>query len=316
MSAFFYRIDNNQRKREKHMAGSIIKTGFIGTGVMGGNMALNLLKGGYEVGVYNRTKKKASDLIESGALWFNSVPETAKWADAVITIVGYPSDVEQVYFGGNGLIANMRKGGYLIDMTTSKPSLAARIYDKAKERGVNALDAPVSGGDVGAKNATLTIMAGGDKEAFEAVRPVLEKMGKSVFLMGGAGSGQYTKLCNQIAVAANIMGVCESLACAEKAGLDPAAVISCISGGAAGSWQLTGNGPKMIAGDYSPGFYIKHFVKDIAIALEEAEALGVSAHVLKLAKSLYGQLVNAGDDCLGTQALYKLYTERILIMRG
>jgi 3-hydroxyisobutyrate dehydrogenase len=310
MSAFFYKIEAvfKVNSREGYMADSIKKIGFIGTGVMGGSMALNLLKGGYEVGAYNRTKEKASGLIENGALWLNTVPETAEWADSVITMVGYPVDVEHVYFGENGLIENMRKGGYLIDMTTSKPSLAGKIYEEAKIRGVNALDAPVSGGDVGAKNATLTIMAGGDREAFETVRPVLEKIGKSVSLMGGAGAGQYTKLCNQIAVAANIMGVCESLAYAEKAGLDPAAVISCISGGAAGSWQLTGNGPKIIKGDYNPGFYIKHFVKDIAIALEEAETLGVSVHVLKLAKSLYGKLIDKGEGGLGTQALYKLYT--------
>lgn len=285
------------------------RIGFIGTGVMGASMAMNLIMGGYDLAVYNRTKEKAMRLLVSGAVWKGSVKEIAEWADAVITIVGYPSDVEKVYFGEGGLINNMRKGGYLIDMTTSKPSLAGKIYEEAKAKGINALDAPVSGGDVGARNATLTIMVGGDGEAFEKIKPVFEKMGKSVSLMGGAGAGQHTKMCNQIAVAANIVGVCESLAYAKKAGLDPEKVLACISGGAANSWQLTGNGPKMLNGDFQPGFYIKHFVKDIGIALEEAETLGLSANVLSMAKSLYGRMIEQGDGDLGTQALYKLYTE-------
>lgn len=286
------------------------KIGFIGTGVMGTGMALNLIKGGHTVAVYNRTKGKASPLIEKGAIWMDSVSDLAKWADTVITIVGYPKDVEGVYFGDSGLINNAKRGSCLIDMTTSKPSLAQTIYKEAKKRGIKALDAPVSGGDVGARNATLTVMVGGDKEVFEENLPIFKLMGSNVTYMGGAGFGQHTKLCNQIAVAANIMGVCELLAYADKAGLNKDSVIKCISAGAASSWQLTGNGERILKGDFMPGFYIKHFVKDMSIALEEAGKLNVPTPVLKLAKSLYDMLVNDGLEDLGTQALYKLYQIR------
>lgn len=286
---------------------SLNKIGFIGTGVMGSSMALNLMKGGYTLAVYNRTKSKAQPLIEKGALWMDTVAELAKWADIIITIVGYPKDVEEVYFGDNGIINNARKGSFLIDMTTSKPSLARKIYNEAKVKGLYALDAPVSGGDVGARDGTLTIMVGGDKEAFDRMVPVFSLLGSTVTLMGGAGFGQHTKMCNQISIAATIMGVCEAISYAKKAGLDPEKVIECISPGAAGSRQLTLYGTRMLKGDFAPGFYIKHFIKDMSIAIEESEAMGLKTPALKLAKSLYDKLAADGCADLGTQALIKLY---------
>jgi len=291
------------------MQDSINKIGFVGTGVMGTSMALNLMKGGYTLAVYNRTKSKAQSLIEKGAIWMETVAELAKWADVIITIVGYPKDVEEVYLGDNGIINNARKGSFLIDMTTSKPSLARKIYNEAKARGLYALDAPVSGGDVGARDATLTIMVGGDKEAFDMMVPVFSLMGSTVTHMGEAGFGQHTKMSNQIAIAATIMGVCEAITYAKNAGLDPEKVINCISPGAAGSRQLTLYGMRMLKGDFAPGFYIKHFIKDMAIAIEESEAMGIKTPALKLAKSLYDKLAKEGCGDLGTQALIKLYTE-------
>lgn len=287
------------------------KIGFIGTGVMGSSMACNILKGGFPVAVYNRTKEKAAPVLNNGAIWKDSAAEITQWADIIITMVGYPKDVEEVYFGGNGILNNAGAGKYLIDMTTSKPSLAQKIFTAAKEKGLYAMDAPVSGGDIGAKNAALTIMAGGEEKAFNDLLPVFELMGSNVTLLGGAGLGQHTKMCNQIAIAANIMGACESLIYAAKAGLNPQKVLECISKGAAASWQLAGLGPKMINGDYTPGFYIKHFQKDLAIALEEAEAMKLSTPALKLAKSLYDILVQDGQENLGTQALFGLYLRQI-----
>jgi 3-hydroxyisobutyrate dehydrogenase len=291
------------------MNSNIEKIGFIGTGVMGASMAINLINGGYTVAVYNRAKEKALPVIKKGAIWMDTVSKIAKWADVVITMVGYPKDVEEVYFGDNGIINNARKGCYIVDMTTSKPSLAQRIYKEAKEKGIHAIDAPVSGGDVGAKNGTLAIMAGGDEEAFNTLKPIFSLLGKSLNYMGGPGFGQHTKMCNQISIAATIMGVCEALVYAKNAGLDPEKVIECISGGAAGSWQLANNGFRMLKGDFDPGFYIKHFVKDMNIAIEESEAMGIKTPALKLSRSLYGILMdNKGED-FGTQALFKIYTE-------
>lgn len=290
---------------------NIKKIGFIGTGLMGASMACNILKGGLPVAVFNRTKEKTLPVLDKGAVLKDSVAELTRWADIIITMVGYPKDVEEVYFGGNGILNNAKEGKYLIDMATSKPSLALRIFEAAKAKGLDAIDAPVSGGDIGAKNATLAIMAGGDEKAFYELLPVFQLMGSNVTYIGGAGFGQHTKMCNQIAIAANIMGTCESLIYAVKAGLDPQKVLECISKGAAGSWQLSGMGPKMISGDNAPGFYIKHFQKDLAIALEEAEAMELSTPALKLAKSLYDILLREGKGELGTQALFGLYLKRI-----
>ena len=244
-----------------------VTIGFIGTGVMGRSMAGHLIKQGYKVLVYNRTKSKTEDLVNSGAVCEETVGAVASEANVIITMVGFPSDVEEIYFCEEGIIENIKPGSYLIDMTTSSPALAIKIYDKAKAKGVYSLDAPVSGGDVGAKNATLTIMVGGDKEAFEKVEPILSILGTNVILQGDAGAGQHTKMCNQIAIASNMIGVCEAVVYAEKAGLDPSQVLKSIGSGAAGSWSLSNLAPRMIAADFAPGFYVKHFIKDMTIAL-------------------------------------------------
>ncbi|AMM95426.1 oxidoreductase [Peribacillus simplex] len=281
--------------------------GFIGLGVMGKSMAVNLLKAGFEVFVYTRTKEKASELLSQGAKWASSPKEIAQLANVIISMVGYPSDVEEIYFGENGLIENGKKGTHLIDMTTSTPSLAMRISEEAKKRGMQSLDAPVSGGDIGARDAKLTIMVGGDSEAFDAVRPIFDIIGSNVVHQGPAGSGQHTKMCNQIAIASNMIGVTEAISYAKKAGLDPDRVLRSISSGSAGSWSLSNLVPRMVKGDFEPGFYIKHFIKDMKIALDEAERMGMEAPGLSLSKSLYEGLAEAGEENSGTQALYKHY---------
>lgn len=279
----------------------------IGTGVMGRGMAKNLMKNGYRLLVYSRTRAKAEELIEAGAEWRNSPGEAAKDADAVITMVGYPHDVEEVYLGEGGIIANAKKGAYLIDMTTSSPKLAQRIYNEAKKAGLYALDAPVSGGDIGAREGRLSIMVGGDKEVFEAALPLFEAMGTNIVLQGGPGAGQHTKMCNQIAIASNMIGVCEALIYAKKSGLDPKNVLKSIETGAAGSWSLSNLAPRIINGDFEPGFYVKHFVKDMGIALESAREMGLDLPGLKLASELYQKMVDNGFGDKGTQVLYKYF---------
>jgi 3-hydroxyisobutyrate dehydrogenase len=286
-----------------------INIGFIGTGVMGNSMASNLLKGGYNLYIYNRTKEKALSLIGKGATWKVSVSELSKVSDVIITIVGYPSDVEEVYLGSNGILNNAKPGSFVIDMTTSKPSLAKKIYEIAKSKDVFALDAPVSGGDVGASEGTLSIMVGGDKEAFEHLKPIFELMGKNIILQGTAGAGQHTKMCNQIAIASNIMGVCEAISYAKNSGLDPETVLKSIGAGGAASWQLSAYAPRILKDDFKPGFYIKHFVKDMRIALEEADSMGLNTPALSLCKKLYDKLIAEGKEDLGTQALYQLYMD-------
>jgi 3-hydroxyisobutyrate dehydrogenase len=281
--------------------------GFIGLGVMGKSMASHLLKGGYQAHVYNRTKSKAEDLLERGAIWQDSPAEVAKAADVIITIVGYPVDVEEVYLGDSGILNSGQKGSVVIDMTTSSPDLAVRIFSEAKKKGISALDAPVSGGDIGARDGKLSIMVGGDKETYEKVKPLFELMGENIVYQGKAGSGQHCKMANQIAIASNIMGVCESIRYAEKAGLDPSVVLQSIAAGAAASWSLSNLAPRMIKGDFAPGFYIKHFIKDMGIALQSAENIGLEASGLALAKSLYDKLAAEGKEDLGTQALYTHY---------
>ncbi|HHY41750.1 MAG TPA: NAD(P)-dependent oxidoreductase [Thermoanaerobacterales bacterium] len=283
--------------------------GFIGTGVMGKSMAANLMKAGYQVVVYNRTKAKAQELIEKGAIWKDTVAEVAREADVIITMVGYPKDVREVYMGKNGIIENAKSGSYLIDMTTSSPRLAKEIYEAAKAKNLYALDAPVSGGDIGAREARLSIMVGGDAEAFEAMKPIFEVMGKNIVLQGGAGAGQYTKMSNQIAIASNMMGVCEAMAYAKKAGLDPKTVLKSIESGAAGSWSLSNLAPRMLSGDFEPGFYIKHFIKDMKIAVESAKEIGLKTPGLELALSLYEKLAKQGEENSGTQALFKYYID-------
>jgi len=280
--------------------------GFIGTGVMGKSMAGHLLKAGYRLAVHNRTKSKAEELIHQGAEWKDSVADIARECNVIITIIGYPKDVEEAYLGKNGIINNAKEGSYLVDMTTSTPSLAKKIYEEASKRKMHALDAPVSGGDVGAREARLVIMAGGDVEVFEAVKPLFELMGRNIVLEGRAGAGQYTKMCNQIAIAGTMIGVCEALAYAKKAGLDPSTVIKTIETGAAGSWSLSNYGPRIVAGNFSPGFYIKHFIKDLNIALESAKDMGMWIPGTELVRSMYQKAAEEGEENSGTQALYKL----------
>lgn len=283
--------------------------GFIGTGVMGRSMALHLVEAGYRVVVYNRTRERAADVLAAGAEWRNSPGDAARDADAVLTIVGFPEDVEEVYLGGGGIIESGRPGAYLVDLTTSKPSLAVRIHERAAELGMHALDAPVSGGDVGAREARLSIMVGGEPEDFDAVRPILERLGKNVVLQGGPGAGQHTKMCNQIAIAPGMIGVCEALAYARRAGLDPWRVLESIEKGAAGSWSLSNYGPRMLKEDYAPGFYVKHFLKDMRIALESAEEMELDLPGLELAKMLYDEVAEMGLADAGTQALFALYED-------
>ncbi|MGG2095657.1 NAD(P)-dependent oxidoreductase [Bacillus sp. S13(2024)] len=281
--------------------------GFVGTGVMGKSMVRHLIKAGYIVYVYNRTKEKTAALIEEGAHWCDSPKEIAKKVDVVMTMVGYPHDVEEVYFGAEGILTHAKQGTITIDFTTSTPTLAKRIYEEGKSKGIHVLDAPVSGGDIGAKEGRLAIMIGGDEEVYEACLPLFELLGKNIMLQGNAGSGQHTKMCNQIAIASNMLGVCEALAYAKKAGLHPEKVLQSISTGAAGSWSLSNLAPRMLQGDFEPGFYVKHFIKDMKIALAEAEQLGLSAPGLALARELYEQLMQDGEENSGTQALYKRY---------
>lgn len=290
--------------------GTIKKVGFIGTGVMGKSMSRNLMQAGFELAVYTRTKAKAEELIDAGAVWHDTPASLAANVDAVITMVGYPSDVREVYFGENGIIHHARPGTYVIDMTTSKPALAEEIHTEAKDKGIFALDAPVSGGDIGAQNGKLAIMVGGEADAFQAVLPVFEAMGENIILQGPAGFGQHTKLINQVTIASNMVGVCEAIAYAEHAGMDPSKVLQSITTGAAGSFSLSNLAPRMIKGDYDPGFYVKHFIKDMKLALEAAKEMGMTTPGLELSLSLYERLAENGDEDLGTQALIKLFTKK------
>lgn len=283
---------------------------FIGTGVMGRSMAGHLLKAGHPLHVHNRTKEKARPLVAAGATWHDTAGAAAAAADFVITIVGFPADVEETYFGAQGVIARARPGAVLIDMTTSSPKLAQRIATAAAARGLTALDAPVSGGDIGAREARLVIMAGGDEAAFAQARPLFELMGRVIMHHGPAGSGQHCKLCNQIQIASIMMAWCEALAYAKKAGLDPARVVETIGGGAAASWSLTNLAPRALQGDYAPGFYVKHFLKDMRLALESAAELKLELPGLAQAKKLYDEVSARGWDDCGTQALFRLYLAR------
>lgn len=280
--------------------------GLVGTGVMGKSMAGHFIQAGYEVHIYNRTKSKAQDLLDQGAHWQDSPGLLAQQCDVIITMVGFPNDVEEIYLGENGILSNTKSGSYVIDMTTSSPMLAKEIYEKALALQVFSLDAPVSGGDIGAKEARLSIMVGGSREAFDAMLPLFEKIGTNIVYQGEAGAGQHTKMCNQIAIASNMMGVVEALVYAKKSGLDPSTVLKSIESGAAGSWSLSNLAPRIIAGNFAPGFYVKHFIKDMKIALQSAEEMKVELPGLSLAKSLYEQLAASGEEDSGTQALFKI----------
>lgn len=283
------------------------KIGFIGVGIMGKSMVRNLRKAGYEVSIYTRTKEKVEDVISEGAIWCNTVAECAKGQDVVITIVGYPKDVEEVYFGENGIIANADQGTYLIDMTTTSPKLAVRIYEAAKKEGLKALDAPVTGGDTGAKAGTLTILAGGEKEDFDACMPVFEAMGKNINYEGAAGNGQHTKMCNQIAIAGALAGACEAMVYAKKVGLDVGVMLKSISTGAAGSAQMNNVASKALDDNFDPGFFLKHFIKDMSLADEEARDVSTELPVLEEVLSMCRELEAEGMGDLGTQALIKHY---------
>ncbi|MDD9303336.1 MAG: NAD(P)-dependent oxidoreductase [Desulfobacter sp.] len=281
--------------------------GFIGLGVMGHSMAGHLLDAGYALNLYTRTQSKARDLVEKGALWSETPGDLAAASDMVISIVGYPSDVEQIYLGTQGILENARAATIAVDMTTSDPGLAEQLYKAGMEKGIQVLDAPVSGGDLGAKNATLSIMVGGDEPAFDAARPVFDVMGKNIVYQGKAGSGQHTKMANQIAIAAGMVAVCESLAYAKKSGLDPETVLKSIGQGAAGSWSLNNLGPRIIDEDDQPGFFIKHFIKDMGIARDSAKTMNLDTPGLDLAYSLYREMAEKGYGENGTQALFKLF---------
>lgn len=280
---------------------------FIGIGVMGRGVVANLLKAGNDVQVYSRRRESAQEVVAQGAVWHDSIKGCVREADVVITMVGFPKDVEEVYFGQGGIILSAKPGATLIDMTTTSPKLAERIYSVAKEKGLQALDAPVSGGDTGARNGTLAIMVGGDEDAFLRCAPVFEAMGKTIRYAGSAGKGQHTKMANQIVIAGAVSGVAEAIAYAKAAGLDVNEMLGTITGGAAGSWQLANNGPKMAEGDYRPGFYIKHFIKDMSLAHEEAADRGLSLPVLDTALAAYRQLADEGYGDEGTQAIIRKY---------
>lgn len=286
------------------------KIGFIGVGVMGKAMTRNLLKHGFEVTIYTRTKAKVQDLIDEGVPFAPNVKACVKDQDIVITMVGYPSDVKEVYFGQDGIIENAKNGAILIDMTTSSPELAKEIAIQAKAHQLESLDAPVSGGDTGAKNGTLAIMVGGNKDAYERALPVFEAMGKNIVYEGTSGAGQHTKMANQIALAGAVAGVVEAMTYAKKAGLDVQTMLDTISTGAAGSWQMSNTAPRMLEGDMNPGFYIKHMIKDLKIAIDQAAQNDLDLKVLDTVKDMYEDLAGRGMEDLGTQALIHYYDKK------
>jgi 3-hydroxyisobutyrate dehydrogenase len=280
--------------------------GWIGTGVMGRSMCGHLMKAGYTVALYTRTKDKAADLLARGAAWCATPREVAQRSDFLFTMVGFPSDVRQVYLEGDGILAGARPGSLVCDMTTSEPSLAIRIAEEAAKKSVASLDAPVSGGDVGAREAKLAIMVGGDRQVFERVLPLFQKMGETIALMGGPGAGQHTKMANQIVIAGNMIGMVEALLYTKKAGLGLDAMIDIVGRGAAASWSLNNLGRRIAKGDFNPGFFIKHFVKDMGIALQEARQMNLALPGLALVNQFYISAQACGLENLGTQALYKV----------
>lgn len=283
------------------------KIGFIGVGIMGKSMVRNLMKAGFELHIYARTKAKVEDVISEGAAFHASIRDCVQNCEAVITIVGYPRDVEEVYFGEEGILNYAKAGSYLIDMTTTSPALSEKIYETGRRNGYHVLDAPVTGGDVGAKSGTLSILVGGEKEDFEACMPLFEAMGTNINYQGKAGCGQHAKLANQIMIAGTLSGVCEAFAYAKAKGLDREIVFRSVATGAAGSKQLDTFGPKIIAGDHAPGFYMKHFIKDMKLALSEANMCELDLNILSQALTNYEELEREGYGDLGTQALMKRY---------
>jgi 3-hydroxyisobutyrate dehydrogenase len=285
------------------------RIGWIGIGVMGRSMCGHLLKAGHQVSVFTRTREKAADLLAAGAAWRASPKEVARLSEVVFTMVGFPSDVEEVYLGAEGILAGAAAGSVVCDMTTSEPSLARRIHEEARNQSVASLDAPVSGGDVGAREAKLAIMVGGDRETFERVLPLFRKMGETIVLMGGPGSGQHTKMANQVVIAGNMIGMVEALLYTHKAGLGLEAMIDIVGKGAASSWSLNNLGRRIAKGDFNPGFFIKHFVKDMGIALQEARRMNLALPGLALVNQFYLSAQATGLENLGTQGLYKVLAQ-------
>lgn len=283
------------------------KIGFIGTGVMGASIVRHLLKAGYSVNVYNRTKEKTDELVKEGAIWQDTPKDVTTNSDIVFSMVGYPKDVEEIYYGENGIFSADVTGKILIDMTTSTPSLAQKISQTATEKEAYSLDAPVSGGDLGAKNGTLTTMVGGSPDVFDKVESILTVFSSKVNLQGKAGSGQHTKMANQIMIAGTMTGMTELLVYAKSAGLDLEKVLDTVGGGSAANWSLTNYAPRILKEDFTPGFFVKHFLKDLNIALEEAEKMSIDLPATKEARNLYQALVDKGFENDGTQALIKLW---------
>jgi 3-hydroxyisobutyrate dehydrogenase len=279
------------------------RIGWIGTGVMGRSMCEHILDAGYRVTVYNRTRSKADALVERGARWADSPRDVAAASDVVFSIVGFPDDVREVILGDDGALAGAKSGSVLVDMTTSRPALAVEIADAAAKRGVVSIDAPVSGGDVGAKNGTLSIMIGGDAETVATLEPLWKLMGTKWIRQGGAGAGQHTKMVNQILIATNMIGVCEALLYGYRAGLELDRVLESVASGAAGSWSLSNLGPRIIAGNFDAGFFVEHFLKDMAIALEESRRMGLRLPGLELAEQLYREVAAQGHARDGTHSL-------------
>ncbi|MEC8840048.1 MAG: NAD(P)-dependent oxidoreductase [Candidatus Poribacteria bacterium] len=287
----------------KEVHPSQIKIGWVGTGVMGRWMCQHVMDLGYTATIFTRTKSKADPLLKAGATWANSPAEVAESSDIIFTIVGFPDDVRQVYLGENGILTTAKSGSIVVDMTTTEPSLAVEVHQAARAQGISSIDAPVSGGDVGAREARLAIMIGGDKEAVDAIHPLFEAMGQNIVYQGEAGSGQHTKMCNQITIAGTMIGVCEALLYGAKAGLDLEIMLSTISKGAAGCWSLENLAPRVLKRNFDPGFFVEHFIKDMGIALDEAKRMGISLPGLSLVHQLYLATQAQGHGRLGTHAL-------------
>ena len=287
------------------------KIGFIGVGIMGKSMVRNLIKAGFELHIYARTKSKVEDVINEGAIFHDSIADCVKECEAVITIVGFPVDVEEVYFDKGNILDSVQQGTYLIDMTTTSPMLDQKIAEEGKKKGLHVLDAPVTGGDIGAKNGTLSILVGGEKADYEACMPLFKAMGTNINYQGGIGCGQHAKLANQIMIAGTLSGVCEAFTYAKAKGLDLQTLLDSVSTGAAGSKQLDTFGPKILEGDYAPGFFMKHFIKDMKLALTEANMSNINLDVLSQVLANYELLQAEGYGELGTQALIKYYEEEM-----
>ena len=283
------------------------KIGFIGVGIMGKSMVRNLMKAGYELHIFARRLEKVEDVVKEGAIFHTNIESCVAHVDAVITIVGFPQDVEEVYFDPKNILQSAKAGCYLIDMTTTSPQLSQKIYKEGKAAGYRVLDAPVSGGEMGAKNATMTIFVGGDQQDYKACLPLFEAMGSNINYFGAAGNGQHCKLANQIMLGGALEGVCEAFSYAKEKGLDLELVQKAVASGSAGSTQLNMQGAKIIADDYSPGFYLKHFVKDLKLALVEANISGLSLEMLSQLTAIYEELETDGYGDEGTQALIRYY---------